>query len=838
MLYRDQQLRTISFPLGGIGTGSVGLAGNGRLMDWEIFNRPNKGSVNGYSHMALRCKAPDGRVTAKVLHGDLTDGYVGQYAKSIFQGYGYGPFAKTMAGFPHFRQCRFRGEFPFAEISLQDEDFPAMVKLTAFNPFIPLDADNSSLPAAFFEIAVTNVSPEETECTVAFSLENPFEHSRNVWNGSQLTFFHETACDSVEYGDLTLACCGGEPSHQEYWYRGGWHDGIIRFWKEFTSPEGLRKRRYDCPGSHDTGTLTATARIAAGDTKTIRFLLSWNVPNNYNYWGRVTDESGRDITWKNYYATLFKDSACSARYCMERWDSLLERTRRFKDSLFDTTLDEAVIDRISANLSVLKSPTVLRLEDGSFYGWEGVHEEKGSCEGTCQHVWNYAYALCFLFPDLERSIRDLELRYSTHDNGQMEFRMCLPIGAGMMNHRACVDGQMGTILKIYRDWKITGNSQWLRDNWETIVKILEYAWSPENPDQWDLNRDGVLEGRQHHTLDMELFGPSSWLEGFYLGALKAAAQMAEFLGDTSRQGQYEDLFAEGAAWTRENLFNGSYFIHKVDLTDRRIIERFDCPSYWNEETGELKYQIGEGSSIDQLCAQWHADISHLGNIFDREQTQTALRTMYRLHFKRTMRDHVNFWRLYSLNDEQGAVICDYPEGAYQPAIPVPYCEETMTGFEYQFAGLLMGHGMVEEGLEVVRAICDRFDGTKRNPWNEFECGSNYARSMASFALLPILSGFTFDLPHGQIGFDPVGRPENFRCFWSLGTGWGVFQKTPAELEIRIYEGSLRVGRVELRFASHVHSLEINGRVTGFMFRDNILQFPEQTVTESLRVGYS
>lgn len=835
MLYQDQQLQNISFPLGGIGTGCIGLAGNGRLVDWEIFNRPNKGSVNGYSHIALRCKNAEGRVTAKVLNGDLTGGLMGQYAKSIFRGFGYGPFAETMAGFPHFRHCTFQGEFPIARLSFGDEGFPAGISLTAFNPFIPLDAKNSSIPAAFFELALTNTSREVLEYTAAFTVENPFEHSRNVRRGSSIIFLNETDRDSVEYGDLTLACGCPEVSGQAYWYRGGWHDGIITFWKEFCSPEGLRDRPYEDAGSHDTGTLTGTVRLSPGETKTIRFVLSWNVPNSYNYWGRVTDEAGRDITWKNYYATVFEDSAASAAYCLKNWESLYQRTRLFKDSLFGSTLDPAVIDRASANLSVLKSPTVLRLEDGSFYGWEGVHEEKGSCEGTCQHVWNYAYALCFLFPELERSIRDLELRYGTHENGQMEFRLCIPPGAGMMNHRACVDGQMGTILKIYRDWKIGGDSGWLRDNWETIVKILEYAWSPENPDRWDLDRDGVLEGRQHHTLDMELFGPSSWLEGFYLGALKAAAEMAEFLGDGSRQREYETLFARGAKWTRDNLFNGEYFIHKVDLTDQSMVQRFGCPSYWNEETGELKYQIGEGCSIDQLCAQWHADISHLGDIFDPRQVQTALGALYRHNFKPTMREHVNFWRLYSLNDEKGAVICDYPEGAHVPAIPVPYCEETMTGFEYQLAGLMMGSGMVEEGLELVKALRDRFDGAKRNPWNEFECGSNYARSMASFALLPILSGFEFDLPRKRIGFDPVGSPEAFRCLWSLGTGWGVFSKTPGSCEIRIHEGHLRLTQVGLRFASRIDSVQADGEDVEFSFENGVLRFGERTVEKSLLV---
>ena len=56
-VYRGAKTNQISFPLGGIGSGSIGLAGNGRLLDWEIFNRPNKGSVNGFSHFAIKAES-------------------------------------------------------------------------------------------------------------------------------------------------------------------------------------------------------------------------------------------------------------------------------------------------------------------------------------------------------------------------------------------------------------------------------------------------------------------------------------------------------------------------------------------------------------------------------------------------------------------------------------------------------------------------------------------------------------------------------------------------------------------------------------------------------------
>ena len=336
---------------------------------------------------------------------------------------------------------------------------------------------------------------------------------------------------------------------------------------------------------------------------------------------------------------------------------------------------------------------------------------------------------------------------------------------------------------------------------------------------------------------MELFGPSSWLEGFYLAALKAATEMAEFLGDTDAV-EYNRLFEMGKQWTKENLFNGKYFFHAVDLNDKSIMDRFDCvDDYWNEETGEIKYQIGQGSEIDQLCGQWHANILGLGRLFDPEQTKIALENMLKNNFKPSMRNFANPWRIFALNDEAGTVICDYPKDAYKPKIPVPYCEESMHGFEYQFAGLLMSEGFVEEGIEVVRAVRNRYQGYNRNPWNEMECGNNYVRSMASFALLPILSGFIYDLPRGIIGVDPKVNRDDFRCFWSLGTGWGTVSVTENRTEFVLNSGKLTLSALQLPYIRKPGKLLLDGKETAFTFCDGVLSFGNTTVSKSAEVFY-
>lgn len=841
MKYTGKYTKEISFPIGGIGTGSIGLAGNGRFIDWELFNRPSKGSINGWSHFAIKA-VKGGKAQTFVLNGDIQKDFIGQYEKKEFAGYGFGPKSETMAGFPHFRELEFNGEFPIAELDFADERFPGRVKLTAFNPFIPCDEDNSSIPAAFFEIEIENSDSEDVEYRVALSVRNPFEKSINkieTANGRRFLKMYNAGADKddKEYGDLTVGTDCADTDIQTYWYRGAWMDSIVSFWNDFDTTEKIKDRTYDDAGTFDTGTVVATVAAKAGEKKKVRFVLSWNVPNNYNYWSECKDENGKDKTWKNYYAVLFDNSAVSAAYSLDNWDSLYSRTLKFKNALYSGTFPKEVTDAAAANLSVLKSPTVLRLEDGSFYGWEGVHETAGSCEGTCQHVWNYAYAMCFLFPKLEKSIRDLEFKYSTADDGRMAFRMTLPAGREMNDFRACLDGQMGAVIKCYREWKLSGDNEWLADNWDNIKKVLEYAWSDANPDRWDRDKDGVLEGRQHHTLDMEMFGPSSWLEGMYLLALKAAAEMADFLGDREKAEEYTSLFEKGREWTKNNLFNGEYFIQKTDIDDKSVTDSFEASeTYWNDETKEIKYQIGEGSSIDQMLAQWHSDILGLGEIYDKEQVKTALNSMMKNNYKPTMRDFVNPWRNFSINDDAGSVICVYHEGARKPKIPIAYCEETMTGFEYSFAGLLCSNGRTDDGIKVTKAVRDRFDGEKRNPWNEFECGNNYARSMASYALIPILGGFEFDLPHNYIGFNPYVK-DNFKTVWSVDGAWGEFTLDANGAALTVCEGELTLAAFGAKFADTVSELKIDGETANFEFDGGVLRFGETKITNKAEIKF-
>ena len=223
--------------------------------------------------------------------------------------------------------------------------------------------------------------------------------------------------------------------------------------------------------------------------------------------------------------------------------------------------------------------------------------------------------------------------------------------------------------------------------------------------------------------------------------------------------------------------------------------------YWSEEHKQLKYQLGDGCLIDQTLGQWHACLYGLGDILDPAKTSSSLQAIYRHNFKPSLGDIYNPCRVFGLYDEAGTVIADWPRADQKPAVPVPYAQETMHGMEYAFGQMLMQYGMLAEGVRVTAAVRDRYDGAKRNPWNEIECGSNYARSMASWGAVIILSGFTFDSVRGHIGFRPKVRSgETFRSFWSGPPAYGTVEIGEGRAELSLIGGALALASFGLPLA--------------------------------------
>ncbi|MBR2461450.1 MAG: hypothetical protein IKB34_09505, partial [Clostridia bacterium] len=304
------------------------------------------------------------------------------------------------------------------------------------------------------------------------------------------------------------------------------------------------------------------------------------------------------------------------------------------------------------------------------------------------------------------------------------------------------------------------------------------------------------------------------------------------VGDEKRRSLYSKLYESGKTWMNEHLFNGRYFNQLIDISDKSQLDRYDgAQIYWNDEAMEIKYQVADGCIIDQMLADWHAVLIGKKGVFDLGKKRIALENLYKNNYKPSMRSVVNMWRNFSLNDEAGTIICSYPEGAKTPAIPIPYCEETMTGFEYALAGLMISEGYIEEGESIVKAIRDRYDGEKRNPWNEIECGNNYARSMASYALMPIYSGFTFDMTRNLIGFAPV--LNNGKYLFSVCKSWGSVELRDGRCTVSVLGNGLVLNSISLPDAEKITSVTVDGVSIDFKADNGRIIFEKVEVHKEL-----
>ena len=410
------------------------------------------------------------------------------------------------------------------------------------------------------------------------------------------------------------------------------------------------------------------------------------------------------------------------RDALARWDSLKAETLAFRDGLFGSTLPAEINDAASATLALLRTATVIRLEGGEIWAWEGQHTQDGSCEGTCTHVWNYQQALSHLFPALERTLRETEFTYNQLPTGGLTFRQKLPLGSGFDIIGPCADGHFGAIIKTYRDWKLSGDTDWLRRYWPNVKRAMEYAWSPENPDRWDPDETGILSGRQHQTLDMELFEPNSWLGSCTSPRSLPPPRWPPRSARPTSPTRPPAWPAPAPPTSTPSSSTAAGSSRRSTSPTRACSTPFDTgrkagvladgfmETYWSDEFGELKYQIGEGCISDQILGQWHAEVAGLGGFLDPDKVTAALKSVHANNFRANLADHFNPCRNYAYEDEGGLLVATYPEGVRQPMVAAPYAEEVWTGIEYMSASHMIMRGLVDEGLAIVRAARDRHDG--------------------------------------------------------------------------------------------------------------------------------
>jgi non-lysosomal glucosylceramidase len=804
-LYAGEALRNVAMPLGGLGTGQIALGGDGGLRQWQMVNQINHRGFIPDSFFAIRVSSvepPLDLVKVLLSHERMelppaptplvNDDHIPEDQRALVE------------KFSGVARTTFTGIYPFARVLYEDSELPMEVELEAHSPFIPLDADASALPAIVFNFWIRNRWTHEVSGCLGAALQNavgwdgitPVSGNRcPLYGGNTNRLYRRHNHTSIVMenpslpedhpgaGQMMVTALTPEASAHERWST---PDQFVRFLEGFVldphPAEGAKlaeRNRSNRPllpvgpspvGATWDGGLLSPYRLSPGEATSLTFIISWYFPNRYVNFDQFGPRRhyGKSRFWVgNAYAARFADATEVVEHLVENGRWLEAKSREWAEGFSDCTLPSWMAEALAAQGSLMRSPTCFWAEDGTFYGFEGslgastgmsLGTYGGSCPLNCTHVWNYEQALSRLFPKLERTMRETDLEHVQAPEGYIPHRTVLPLYlpqfwdepiGGPTN--PALDGMLGTVLKVYREARQGAGPGWLERLWPRVKRLMDYI-----VDKWDSDRDGVLQGEQPNTYDISFYGPNMYVGGLWLAALRAAEEMAKLLGEARLAQEWRELFERGSKRYDELLWNGEYYIQLLDP---------DAP---------LENQFGDGCLADQLFGQWWAHLLELGYILPEEHVKTALQSVVTYNFQEGFRGFEHGYRVFADRDNSGLLVCTWPHGG-RPEVPVRYCDEVWTGMEYQVGAHCIMEGLVDEGLRILAALRARYSGTRRNPYNEIECGDHYARAMAGWSVLEAMSGFRYNALEDALSFAPAGALEEFRAPFVAGSGWGNFE---------------------------------------------------------------
>lgn len=833
-----EELNYWAFPMGGIGAGMICLEGRGSLSHMSLRHEMDR----FHEPFVFASVAVEGRPDlSRMVEGPIPDHRI---FGAQHGGLGY---AGPNAGLPRFSTVEARSRFPFCRLDLSEKGHPLQVRIVGWSPFTPPDADRSGLPAVALEYEFINTSGEALDAVFSFHAVNFLAQPNGapineIYQGIRRTAHGVSRCEGgftlwenggedrpERTGACRITALGGDIQVNPRWFRGGWFDTPTILWKDASSGEVIDQPDYDDGGPPSPGgSLYKTLHLAPGEEAKVTVLIAWHVPfsklrfgadpeaNPSPASGNLNDgyepgaKGGRsahmmtervpskkspsvDECYQPWYASKFKDVADISDYWRSEYYYLRADSRRFADSFHDTTLPQVLLEALSANLSILKSPTILRQFDGRLWAWEGCRDDRGSCFGSCTHVWNYAHAIAHLFPTLERSLRETEFGAAQNEIGHQLYRVSLPIRPGVHDFLAAADGQLGGVIKAFREWHISGDTNWLQEHWSLIRASLEYCITA-----WDPDRRGRLSEPHHVTYDIEFWGPESLSMSFYVAALIAAVEMGAAIGEPVDE--YRRLADAAREVLDQELFNGSYYHQIVEWRDarrgtpREMVGIALSAPYSPEaevllEAEGPKYQFGPGCLSDGVIGDWMARTCGLGSIMDPARVRSHLQAVVEHNFRPSLAGHQNPQRAgYALGEDGGLLLCTWPNG-HKPTLPFVYSNEVWTGIEYQVAAHLALLGEEAHALTIVETLRARYDGRKRNPFNEYECGHFYARALASWTLLQAFSGVRYDALTQQIIVDRHVE-DNRRVFLATATGYGVVNVADGKVTFDVHCGDV------------------------------------------------
>lgn len=421
--YPLRKLRNQQYlPLGGIGTGCIGIYPSGEIKDFDIFGNCCEVN-NGSAYFVIKCESDDGKTLEKKLLRDCLSGFSG------------GEFLTS---------------FPYAELDFSDSDFPANAKLTAYNPFIPFNDIDSGIPAALFEADVENITDDVLLFTVQGVISSPFRESECCFTDTKNPQIKcvkiSEGSEVYENGPIPQMCMGVFGDNIEY----------------------------DADKSEDGGfcsvRISEKVRILPGTSKKIRFVISWYVPYRDDIWN-----SGENLPVKNYYTRYFESSVDCVRYCLTQWDNLYEKSSLTRELIFTSTLSDEILTAVSRGLCALKRPACQRYSDGFFTGFDSFDKHGPVGDAADSITWSCIPTLTHLFPALERAQLTDHFLYDIGSDGALAPRSYFPNGADESECTASLISVCCDILRVYRFFKLSNNTEFLSEIQKNLIAVIEHC---------------------------------------------------------------------------------------------------------------------------------------------------------------------------------------------------------------------------------------------------------------------------------------------------------------------------------------------------------------------------
>jgi non-lysosomal glucosylceramidase len=777
------EFKYIGMPVGGLHAGTVYVGGDGRLWLWQIYNETFEGPQEGIEPKTVAWN--DGMSVRKIRARDgsaYIEPAIADNLRVLEQGFavkvvaGGKTFIKELSE-AHWDEIVFKPAYPMATIKYISKDFPVVVELKVYSPFIPLDAEDSALPATVLRLTVWNTTTENVQVSVLGWMENGANKlSAQANSGKRKNEASATAGSSSIFSSF-------ETAKEEL--KNAQDSGTMCFTlhkangKAYAAidPWPVTGKLFGATGSNVAlkdapdklvGGIAFTETLMPGKSMNADYSISWHFNNANAGLKKIVKDANAGF----HYATRFKAAEAVSSYLHANFEKLSKTTELWCATWNDATLPHWFLERTFVNIATLATANTYRFADGRFWSWEGV----GACAGTCTHVWQYAQAVARIFPELERDLRhrvDLGVGFK-EDSGAIIFR-------AENENRPAIDGQAGTVLRFYREHKMSPDHTFLTANWSKIKKATQFML-----DQ-DKNGDGMTDTPMENTLDAVWEGEIAWIVGLCIAAARAGQAMAEEMNDISFAKTCETYVDNGRRNMEKELFNGEYFIHRPD----KVQGRKNLGSY-------------NTCHIDQVYGQSWAFQAGLPRVLSKDKAVAALKALWKYNFTMDVGPYIKTHtggRPYALTGEGGMVMNTNPHNEAKPfgenvTWQLGYFHECMSGFEHQVAAHLMAEGMVEESLVLTRVIHDRYHAAKRNPFNEIECSDHYARAMASYGTFISACGFDYHGPRGYIKFSPAWSVENFKAPFTAADGWGSYTQKKSGAK-QLHTISLKYGELQL-----------------------------------------